>query len=125
MAGKVVRYQMIDIPGPTQVVQAFCPMGCGTTLHVRNGILMCEAPRCPNPVAAITVLHDPECEHIVTLAGAQFTIRHPLRERVGDKLMTCGLHTWLSDGGDGNRPAGRYRVLTTTNGEPYQWDAAE
>lgn len=93
-------------------VAGYCPMGCGQTLQLDGGgTVLCADGDCPNPLAVDTILGDPEREHIVELGDSVFTVQHPLRERVSDELLLCGLHQWLSDQAGPPAPPGRYRVL--------------
>ena len=90
-------------------------MGCGETLHLStedpSELIQCAAEECPDRQAAWTILSDAETEHIVTFTGEGFTIRHPLKERLDDRLMRCMLHRYLTV--LGQRPVsrdGRYRA---------------
>ena len=74
-------------------VQGCCPMGCGETLVLAaEGYVTCTRLRCPRPDAATDILADQESEHIVVFGETEFTVRHPLRERLDDALMDCELH---------------------------------
>ncbi|MGW6790010.1 DUF6085 family protein [Streptomyces chartreusis] len=83
---------------PTGWVQGHCP-ACGhQSLFVADeGHLTCSWVECPQPDAAHTILSDAETEHIVKLDTDGWTVRHPLRERIGDALMTCSLSRYLSE----------------------------
>ena len=98
-------------------------MGCGEGLILaEGGVIWCASLLCPRPGAAAEILADPEAGHLasVTLDG-QFTIRHPLRERLDDALMTCRLFAYLANGGWLPEATGRFRVT----GEPpaLSWTA--
>lgn len=83
---------------PMIKVAGYCPMGCGNdTLRLMppNGVVICINESCPGPMAAAQILADPESEHIVDFKVHEFSIRHPLRERLGDALLDCGLHELL------------------------------
>src|ERR1700734_726671 len=74
-------------------VQGCCPMGCGETLTLAaEGCVTCMSLRCPRPDAVTVLLGDQETEHVVVFGAAEFTVRHPLRERLDDALMDCDLH---------------------------------
>ncbi|MGW0993499.1 DUF6085 family protein [Streptomyces sp. NPDC002523] len=94
-------------------VPGYCPMGCGQTLERRgtDGVIVCQATYCPQMYAVRDLLADRETEHIVQFHADGFTIRHPLRERLGDVLMRCDLH-WhcVSLPGPPESP-GRYRAV--------------
>ncbi|GAA0374812.1 hypothetical protein GCM10009530_26670 [Microbispora corallina] len=86
-------------------------MGCGRTLFVADGgYITCSYLHCPRPTAVADLLEDRETEHIVQFHAETFTVRHPLRERLDDALMSCDLHDHIH-GLDGPpvRP-GRYRA---------------
>lgn len=93
-------------------VQGFCPMGCGRTLY-RNvyGRISCAYSKCPEPLAVDTILSVAETEHIVTLTANDYTIKHPLRERLGDALLTCGLGSWLNSFAKPPNKPGTYRAV--------------
>lgn len=105
----------------------FCPMGCGETLLVdidTGGVTVadaedgmpvtrvrCLAPRCPEPFAVGELLADGETEHVAFVTIDGFTVRHPLRERVGAALQECEIHGYLAASlDDGWMEPGTYRV---------------
>lgn len=92
-------------------VKGYCPMGCGDTLFLADGgYITCSWHQCPNPTAACDILEDREHEHVVRIDDNAFTVRHPLRERLNDEMLTCELHNWLASlPGPPMRP-GRYRA---------------
>lgn len=74
-------------------IQGYCPMGCGETLHLAaDGTVTCADNYCPDPNAVSKIIGDGETEHVVTLRAKDFTIRHPLRERIDGALEDCDLH---------------------------------
>lgn len=102
-------------------IQGYCPMGCGRTLFVGSGgHITCSHLNCPCPSAVDEILDDRECEHVVTLKAKDFTVRHPLRERLDDALMTCELHSWLAGRAGPPVQLGRYRVAWRGH-EPAVW----
>lgn len=82
------------------LVQGFCPMGCGQVLYAEEmsteNKIICMGEDCPRPLAAQEILSDGETGHIVTFRGEGFTIRHPLRERLGNDLVDCLFHRFCS-----------------------------
>lgn len=94
-----------------RTVAGHCPMGCGQTLYVGSGgHITCARIDCPDPCAVDRILFDAETEHVVEFGAGSFTIRHPLRERLGDALMQCALHDHVT-GLDGPPvEPGRYRA---------------
>lgn len=96
----------------------YCPMGCGQHLFIgAGGFITCAWIDCPRPDAVSTLLEDRETEHVVLFGRAGFTIRHPLRERLDDALMTCDLHTWCSELDGPLDSSGPVRMRQTTDGE--------
>lgn len=77
------------------LVGGCCPMGCGETLALRDGQIACLGTDCPEPAAVATILADPETDHLVRINETSFSVRHPLRERLADALLTCGLTAQL------------------------------
>jgi len=96
----------------TPAVIGHCPMGCGQTLFLdTDGRIDCWNTGCPRPDAAHRLLADTETEHLVQFDADGFTIRHPLRERLDDELMACGLHAYCAAMDTGPELHGRYRAL--------------
>ena len=95
-------------------------MGCGETLHLgEGGFVTCIERECPDPRAASSILEDPETEHLVVFTLTGFTIRHPLKERLGDELLTCNLQELLSAQRDAPQVMGRYRSIRPKGGAWY------
>jgi hypothetical protein len=99
-----------------------CPMGCGPSLFIgEGGSVACMSGSCPRPSAVTELLADGETEHVVELREKDFTVRHPLRERLDDALMGCPLNNsseWLI--GEPPYARGRYRVVQTVACHPAQ-----
>lgn len=107
---------------PTDLIQGHCPMGCGRTLFIgAGGYITCFRQACPQPDAVATLLEDRESEHIVRVDPEDFTVRHPLRERLGDALMRCDLHRWIADQPGPPRRVGTYRVVWRSDPATPTW----
>ena len=92
-------------------VAGYCPMGCGETLFLGAGNrVTCSFIDCPDPGAVDEILGDAEVHHLVTFDEDGFTIRHPLRERLGDALMECELHNVCAHLDGPPVKLGRYRA---------------
>lgn len=93
-------------------VTGHCP-ACGRTALRLNGQseVVCGWVGCLRPKAATEILADREIDHVVVFAEHEFTVRHPLCERLDDALMSCRLHAELSALDAPPMPLGRYRVL--------------
>lgn len=101
-------------------VQGYCPMGCGTTLKRTNfGQVVCDYKDCPDPTRLHRILMDPEGEdHIVVFKEDSFIVQHPLKERMGDRMVECDLHAYIK-GQDGPPvEPGRYRALSLETTSP-------
>lgn len=106
----------------TDEVAGYCPMGCGQTLTLdTRGHVTCSGATCPRPDAADELLTDPETEHIVELGAFNFSVQHPLRERLDGDLLQCTLHSWIADQPHPPEPPGnRYRVREPWDGGPWE-----
>jgi hypothetical protein len=98
----------------SQRVAGFCP-ACGhRTLRLTvvdgAGYITCSRLECPEPDLVTQLLDDRETEHIVTITEDGWTIRHPLRERVDDRLTRCDLHEYMVSIAGPPIVEGRYRV---------------
>lgn len=111
------------------LVRGTCP-SCGATsgaLFVDDEEnIICSSVGCPNPMAVTELLEDREIEHVVLVSAGGWTIRHPLRERIGDELLRCDLGSWLHEhhtrrNGPPVRP-GRYRVTPLTGWGDADWE---
>lgn len=104
---------MYNDPDPYKAppVDGFCPMGCGAKLALsEDSRVYCQNPTCPDQHAVHTIMSDPETEHVVTIADTGWDIKHPLRERVGDKLLGCAVHRFLGTLSSAPLAPGNYRV---------------
>jgi hypothetical protein len=106
---------------PIRDVEGHCPMGCGPHLHLMpNGFIVCLAPDCPDKAAVHKILGDPETGHIVQLDEASWSAKHPLRERLDDELLSCGIERAVEVMQEVGLQ-GRYRV-TYAGPLPGDWD---
>lgn len=104
-------------------VPGYCPMCGGQSLfRASGGHITCSRSDCPNPTAVDEILAERETEHIVQLGHDNFTVRHPLRERLNDELMDCELHTWISDLSGPPRKPGGYRVFWADRSQASHWE---
>lgn len=107
-------------------VSGYCPMGCGSTLFVGSGgYITCSYIHCPRPDAVADLLADRETEHVVRFDENGFTIRHPLRERLDDKLLTCDLHTVCATLPGPPPRLGTYRAGKALDISPWSWQRVE
>lgn len=95
-------------------VQGECPMGCGPRLHLNpgTGMIICINKTCPRPTAVSDLLKHPPVHHKVEVDFSGFAIKHPLFERIEDKLFECDLQRYLADCDGPPASAGVYRVRT-------------
>lgn len=107
-------------------VTGYCPMGCGRTLFVGSGgYITCSYIDCPRPDAVADLLADRETEHVVRFDENGFTVRHPLRERLDDKLMTCDLHTFCATLPGPPPQLGTYRAGRVLDMSPWSFQRIE
>ena len=106
---------------PAEEVAGYCP-ACGkqSLRLMAEGHVTCCRLECPHPDAASQILHDPETEHIVWLSEDEFTIRHPLRDRLADELLSCQLHKYLAAGAGPPFAVGKYRVSGTAGSRRWE-----
>lgn len=110
----------------TTQVKAYCPWCGHRGLFVGvEGHLTCPAVECRRPTAADELLDDQEIAHVVTLGDTEFTIRHPLHERLDDRLMECDLHRYLADLSGPPWAPGRYRVQRAQSTDQWRWNRLE
>jgi hypothetical protein len=101
-------------------------MGCGETLVVSTvGYIICADLTCPRSDAVADILDDSEGQHIVQLDETEFTVRHPLRERLGDELTSCDLSAWIAAQPEPPAWPGRYRVVWTGDPDTSTWSLVE
>lgn len=101
-------------------VAGFCPACGAKSLCLSLGRLVCGRMDCPRPDAAAQLLADPETEHVVVLGAKEFTVRHPLIERIDDALLSCDLHRHIAALDGPPHPPGRYRVRHDSGA--WQWE---
>lgn len=84
----------------SQPLPCHCP-SCGNALMslLSTGHLRCEATGCPEPDALERILADPRLhEHVVRVSShGTWTIKHPLAERLDDRLFDCDLARYMND----------------------------
>jgi hypothetical protein len=104
-----------------QQIHGYCPMGCGETLFVDDDQITCLSSNCPRPDAVSIILSDNEIEHIVVIGQKDFTVKHPLRERLDNELLECDLFEHLESlDGPPVSPGQHYRVTRT--GKVWRYD---
>lgn len=102
-------------------IKGHCPACGGASLFVvEGGYVTCSRIDCPRPDAAHIILADSETEHIVRLDAAGWTVRHPLRERIGDALMGCTLNRYLQEI-DQPEETGTFRARREVDAEWEVW----
>jgi len=97
---------------PRPQVAGRCPMGCGEYLVLgAGGRIVCSWPHCLRSAAVDELLEDKETEHLVVFHERNFTVRHPLRERLDDQLLTCDVHAQCEIFDLADNPLGSYRFF--------------
>lgn len=103
-------------------VQGHCPACGGASLFLaEGGHVTCSRLECPRPTAVDELLADRETDHIVVLEQTDFTVRHPLHERLDDALLTCDVHQRIRALDGPPRELGTYRV-TVLPGGSWMWE---
>ena len=116
-ATRIVYVDEVDGRRYETALEGYCPMGCGATLYRSpNGYTVCGNADCPDFIAATRILDDEETEHAVQVGTVGWTIRHPLRERLGDALTLCTLNEHMSSYRPGAVKPGLYRAGQGENG---------
>lgn len=78
-------------------IRGFCPMGCGEdTLYAtaKGGYIICAGngeDDCSDPRSVSKLLSSPETDHVAMVGEYDFTIAHPMRERIGLSLLKVGI----------------------------------
>lgn len=100
-------------------------MGCGPHLHVMpGGMIMRLAPGCPDRGAVTGIISDPETGHVADVTEDGWTLKHPLRERLGDGLFACTAGEVMRRAEeDGALLPGRWRLLPGTDGAAAAFQA--
>ena len=92
------------------VVTGSCP-SCGRSKVVLiDGNLQCDNPGCKEPDAVSRLLNDQEIHHTIVLEETGFILRHPLLERVDERLMNCKVHATIANMTEAPAPPGAYRL---------------
>jgi hypothetical protein len=108
-------------------VRGYCPMGCGETLMLgAGGYVTCGHLDCPQPSAVSDILDVRETEHLVDLGPlSTFKILHPLRERLGRKLLDCDLHAYLESLAGPPVARGTYRAVWSGDRQRWIWSEVQ
>lgn len=81
------------------------------------GYVVCGALSCVRPDAAAEILADGETGHLVLFSEHDFTIKHPLIERLDGALFSCGVSAALADlDGPAAAPGSVWRVSVSPGG---------
>lgn len=107
-------------------IPGYCPMGCGDTLFAGSGgYITCSWIACPRPDAVSVILEEKETQHIVVFGKSNFTVRHPLRERLDDALMACDLHDHIAALDGPPVALGRYRATFSAVTGCWHWETLQ
>lgn len=99
-----------------------CP-GCGAEeLEVRQSKLVCGRLRCPRPDAAQRILTEAATAHVVQINEADYSLEHPLIERLDGILFdACPLEEWMHTLSGPPVSPGRYNVRKQANPHGFPW----
>lgn len=76
------------------IENAKCP-ACGSRLGVLGNRITCQHTGCTKRDAAQRILEEANPHHLVEFTETDFSIQHPLAERLDNLLFTCVLHEEL------------------------------
>jgi hypothetical protein len=104
-----------------KVVSGFCP-ACGypTLFLGSGGHVTCSRLACPRPTAADEILDTQEMGHIVVTTMTDYSMQHPLIERLDGELFDCALANRLHGLTGSPVEPGRYRVTGTD--DDWTWE---
>ena len=113
-------------------IEGRCPM-CGkdSLFIAAGGYVTCAFIECPNPTGLSDIIGDTEIEHVVLFEPyrrghrAGFVIRHPLRERLNNALMTCALGVYIAGMDHTRVAAGKYRVSPGPGRHTWRWETLD
>lgn len=103
-------------------VYGFCPMGCGETLFVDGGHIKCCNLQCPRDTAVDEILAEPETGHLAKMTRRDFSLVHPLSERLDHQLLNCELNQYLTELGGPPVEPGFYRVMPSAAPDTWAWE---
>ena len=96
-----------------------CPACRERKLHLMtSGLIRCMNRACPSPRAAQEILEGDEGVDIVQIGESDFSILHPLRERIEGGLFDCPVNRYLASLGEPPALPGRYRAVMGEDGIP-------
>lgn len=101
----------------TKIVRGYCPMGCGESLVLEAARIRCDDFACRNRDAVHEILANPETQHIVRLDESDFSVKHPLRERIEDELFECPVFSKIALMDHPPQEPGTYRVYVDSLNE--------
>lgn len=87
--------------------ESLYPAAVGKTVY-RD--IMCSNADCPDPSAASKILSESEIHHTVLINDKSFSLKHPLRERIGNELLSCPVYKMLTSLDGPPAQTGTYRV---------------
>lgn len=106
-------------------VKGQCP-SCGrrTLRLMYDGAIACTNSECPRPRAVEELLDEAYIlDHIVELRRHDFTLKHPMVERLGGRLFNCPAGEWLSRSDGAPHALGKYRMTRSDPG--WRFEAIE
>jgi hypothetical protein len=102
----------------------WCPMGCDAKLVMltETGLLECPGKNCPDKYAVSKLLtrESATTKHIVTLHTDHWSAKHPLSERIDNKLLNCQIGLAAGAMRHHKMPEGTYEVWLDTDKE-WKW----
>lgn len=110
---------MNDINPAGATVAGYCPIcGSASLMLGEGGYITCTRADCPRPDAVADLLADRQTEHIVWIRDDGYTVRHPLRERLADQLLTCKVDEYMAELPRAPLAPGKYLLCDSV---PWAW----
>jgi hypothetical protein len=104
-----------------RTVHGFCPVCGGETLFLgEGGDVTCTRPTCPRPTAVAEILGEGECGHLLGIDHFDYSVIHPLVERLDNVLLDCELTRYMRSLAGPPVQPGYYRV--TGSGDSWEWE---
>lgn len=111
--------QYLDLP-----VEGRCPSCEKEELALSSsGEIYCVDKACARPKAVTEILKNASTKHIVKLTSYNFSVQHPLIERLEDGVFECELVKELTYSSNPPKPTGVYQVVRTSTG--WDWSRCE
>lgn len=106
------------------ITHLWCPMGCGQTIiaYDDNGDVECSNDGCPDNRAVEKLLDQSTVKHVVRINHEHWSAMHPLFERIGAKLLDCGIDQGVHDAMRFGESGGDFLMWYDNDDEEWKWN---